>query len=284
MVKSYILTILIGLISFHVAEAGCPGNCEPNGKCVTGTRSVHCECDPGFTGSDCSFPYVQCDDGYTTCYNGAECVRSLSDKDPSDTDGRNEEYECDCDSIPNGTPFVIAQCQNPVDDVCERGVEISAYAFCTNSGSCREMVESGETHPGCKCPLEYEGRHCQYREGTAPPEELLLVWNDDPSDEDPFEEFEEEPTGTMGWVFISMSLVLIVAGGFAYFVFARLKKLSDDRTDVVGGDMRDRKSSFDDLRLENSFNDLHLEPGGFDDVGLGGAYSDDDDDIAKHII
>jgi hypothetical protein len=283
MVKSYILTVIIGLISFHVAEAECPGNCEPNGRCVTGTRSVHCECDVGFTGFDCSFPYEQCLDGYTTCYNGAECLRSLSDKE--DTGSKSQVYVCDCESIPDGTPFVIEQCENPVDDVCERGVEFSDYAFCTNSGSCRDSVESGEPHPGCKCPSEFEGRHCQYREGTAPPEELLLVWNDEPSDEDPLEDFVEEPTSTLGWVFISMALVLIVAGGFAYFVFARLKKLSVDRTVIVGGDMS-RKSSFDDLPLElEGFNDLHLEAEGFDDVGLGATrYSDDDDDIAHHII
>lgn len=254
-----------------MAEAGCPGNCEPNGKCVTGTRSIHCECNPGFAGSDCSFPYEQCADGYTACYNGAQCVRSLSDKDPSDTDGRTEEYECDCEMMPDSSPFVIEQCENPVDDVCERGVDLSEYAFCTNAGSCREKVDTGEIHPGCKCPLEYEGRHCQYRTGTAPPEELLLVWNDEPSDEDPIEEFEEVTSGTIGWILVGVSLLLIVSGGFAYFVFARLQQLSEDTTAVVGGGMRSRMNSLDDQSL--------------DDIMLGGGYSDDDDDeIAKHII
>lgn len=226
----YIIAGFLYLISCRVIEAGCPGNCEPNGKCVSGSRNVYCECNTGFTGADFSFPYELCPDGYTTCYNGAKCVRGLSSKQGSD-----QAFECDCTQIQDGSPFVIEQCENPVDDVCERGTHTSEHAFCTNDGICRNMVEKGEAHPGCKCPEEFEGRHCQYLVGTAPAEELFFVMNEEAGSEETSFIVAEE-TMEMGNVLVIMASILIIAGACSFIVFRRRQLLAAQRTEMMRKD------------------------------------------------
>mmetsp|Transcript_20521 Transcript_20521/g.50345 ORF Transcript_20521/g.50345 Transcript_20521/m.50345 type:complete len:298 (+) Transcript_20521:228-1121(+) len=257
----------------------CPSNCEPNGKCILSDDGspMHCECMVGFSGYDCSFPYEQCPDGFTTCYNGAKCTRGLSDKDGTDKDGRDDQpYVCDCEQMDNNpSQFVIEQCENPVDDVCEIGVKLSQYAFCTNSGKCLELVQSGEAHPGCDCPKEFEGRHCQYKEGTAPEAELMLVWNANPEEEedDPIDEMVTEPTKILVWIVVASLSVLLALAAFAFCVYARLKHVSEKRheksiTRIGVISLRDMSTDSKDEEK-------------FDDIVLGG-YSDDESD--KHII
>jgi len=242
----------------------CPNNCEPNGKCVAN----RCECTFGFTGGDCSFPYEQCPDGFTTCYNNAKCTPSPD----------SQSYHCDCNEIRNNPSlFVIEQCENPVDDVCEMGVSLSEYAFCTNSGMCLDLVDSSQAHPGCDCPEEFEGRHCQYLKGTAPPGELLLVWNQNEEDEDPLEEFAKESTKTLVWIVIASASILLLLATFAYMVYARLKQISDKNTEKKI--TRIGVISLRDISAHSN------EEEKFDDIILGSAdYSDDESDNAKYII
>ncbi|CAJ1954768.1 unnamed protein product [Cylindrotheca closterium] len=263
-------------------ELRCPGNCEPNGKCILNDSDgspVRCECNIGFAGADCSFPYEQCPDGFTTCYDGAKCSRGLSDKDAGDEDGRGDQtYTCDCEAMVGVSDFVIQQCENPLDDVCEMGVQLSEYAFCTNSGTCLKLIDSGEAHPGCDCPEEFEGRHCQYAAGTAPPAELMLVWNADPDEEgeDPMDEIAEEPTKILIWIVAASVSILAALGIFACCVYARLKNVSEKRHEksiTRIGVISIRDASTDSKDEEK-----------FDDIILGGGYSDDESDHHKHII
>jgi len=244
----------------------CPNNCEPNGKCVAN----RCKCNLGFAGADCSFPYEQCSDGFTTCYNNAKCTPS--------TDTGSQSFYCDCNKIPNNpSPIVTEQCENPVDDVCEMGVSLSHYAFCTNSGKCLKLVESGKPHPGCDCPKEFEGRHCQYLEGTAPPAELLLVWNKDEDDEDPLEEFTDGSTKILVWIIVASAVILLCLAFFAYMVYARLKQISDKN--MAKKITKIGVISLRDISLHSN------EEEKFDDIILGPSdYSDDESDNAKHII
>lgn len=260
----------------------CPSNCEPNGKCILSEDGVaiRCQCNFGFAGADCSFPYEQCPDGFTICYDGAKCTRGLSDKDPTDTDGRDNDqpYVCDCEEMDNNpSAFVIEQCEAPVDDVCEIGVPLSRYAFCTNSGKCLEQVETGEAHPGCDCPKEFEGRHCQYPAGTAPLGELMLVWNADPDEEmeDPIDEIVEEPAKILIWIVVASVSILLALAAFACCVYARLKGLSEKRheksiTRIGVISLRDMST---DSKDEEKFDDIVL-----------GAFSEEDDEDHKHII
>jgi hypothetical protein len=244
MPSNSILAALLFLATTRISEAGCPGNCEPNGKCVSGSRNVYCECKPGFTGSDCSFPYEQCPDGYTTCLNGAKCVSTISN---------NEVYQCDCTQIPDATPFKIDQCKNPIDDICEKGVKVSEHAFCTNDGICRSMVEQGEQHPGCECPEEYEGRHCQYAAGSAPPEELLLVWNEE-SDATMLMYTDNDMDRTdVGASMVVAGCILIFVGGFSFFVFHRLSQLSAEQNDK-----KNANKLLSDLRKTGDMTDMNF--------------------------
>lgn len=238
MLTSKFLYLLLCILSSKFAKSECPFNCEPYGKCESGSVNLYCKCESGYAGSDCSFPYETCDDGFTKCYNGAKCTRSVSFKDPDDHDGRGEEFECDCSEMPQASPFQIEQCEDPIDDICEIGKDISDHAFCTNSGKCLRMIEEGERHPGCECNKNYEGRHCQYRKGYAPAAELALVQED----------LQNAKNGvkrhSSGNVVFVVLLVLSIFGAFWFAVFKRLKQLSEARKAAV------IEEHLDDLNLE----------------------------------
>jgi hypothetical protein len=161
-------------------DASCSIDCGGNGHCYDG----ECQCDPGYAGADCSFPYQLCPDNIMQCFGtGAVCVSSLTGGggggggDRSDSSRQHAanglpSYSCDCKAVPKSTTFQIEQCEHPANEVCEEGQSISEYAFCTNGGTCIEVRAQGQPHAGCKCPTDFEGRHCQYRKGTAPAYEL----------------------------------------------------------------------------------------------------------------
>ena len=230
--------LFLCILSSRGINGGCPFDCEPNGTCESGNVNVFCKCNAGYAGSDCSLPYEICADGYTKCYNGATCIRAVSNKDPDDPDGRSEEYECDCSQMPNGTPFEIAQCENPVEDVCEKGLTLSEHAFCTNAGTCIRRVEIGEQHPGCICTDQYEGRHCQYRKGEAPEAELALVQKDLKKGDG----IQENPAGD---VFLVILIVLLIFGGLWFAVMKRVQGLSEQRKEAAIQD------AMGDLQLED---------------------------------
>ena len=150
----------------------CPNDCVPNGFC--GDNGI-CNCDSGYAGADCSFPFEQCPDGIMTCFNGAKCRRFSMRQDVD-----KSSYECDCSSV-EASQFQIEECENPESEVCEEGQLQSEYAFCTNGGKCIAMIRHGEPHSGCICDEEFEGRHCQYRKGEAPDVELKLAYEENRS-------------------------------------------------------------------------------------------------------
>jgi EGF-like domain len=198
----FTVTTLVMVLVLSVCEAvssnDCPADCEPNGVCQEG----ECVCDPGFAGADCSFPFQSCPDGIMQCFGtGAICVPiSLREQELEEErqhpvnggqgtttdDGLGEpRYKCDCSAVPDASPFQIAQCENPKSQVCEEGQQTSDYAFCTNSGTCVATIRQGMPHAGCHCGDEFEGRHCQYRKGTAPTFELQLAYQEEKNDLDP---------------------------------------------------------------------------------------------------
>ena len=228
----------------------CPDNCEPFGKCVSG----ECHCHPGFDGMDCSFPYVYCPDGITTCYNGATC-KAVSTH-PDQMTG-NIKYECDC-STAYGLSFVEgSQCEHPQSEVCEESgindvVKKSEYAFCTNGGTCKKYVKKGENHAGCVCDnTNFEGRHCQYEKGRAPKEELRIAnRNGDGSKSS----IKVKHTGITK--FIKFLIVVIVGGVIGYFVTITYRNYIIDT------------QCQDHVRVEETLRDLKLT-----------ASTDDMDDI-----
>jgi hypothetical protein len=208
-----VLTTILDTIQAGPLD-NCPLDCGPNGHCFDG----ECSCDSGFAGADCSFPYEHCPDQIMQCFGtGAKCVKDNNNDDSSrqhaaDGDSsRIPQYSCHCDTDVNVDAFEIQQCETPTSQHCEEGTLLSEYAFCTNGGTCRAVVRNGERHAGCHCPPGFEGRHCQYKQGTAPSYELQYGVNSSTGALDAFVKF-----------IISIVCLSLVAG-FAYIVYHNYK-------------------------------------------------------------
>jgi len=144
------------------------GECVPSlcdhGSCIDG----ECQCDPNYSGADCSIPFETCEDGERTCFNGSTCVRN-NQRDPNTN---KYKYHCDCTKAVGVSSFAGIQCRQQATSYCVLGRTESEYAFCTNGGTCVRVVENGKSHPGCHCSDDFEGAHCQYLRGQAPADDL----------------------------------------------------------------------------------------------------------------
>jgi hypothetical protein len=165
---------------------------------VTDTRSCgdscqeSCKCAPSYYGFDCSFRAETCPDDVLgakedahECLNGGTCYR-VSEPAVNGEVGEgggtgggsaspvNSYYRCDCRrAYGDAGTYAGPQCEYLAEVSCEQGVPKSTYAFCVNGGRCNATVPTGSPFGGCACPVGYEGRHCQYPYGTAPPDELV---------------------------------------------------------------------------------------------------------------
>lgn len=202
--SSFFPLLLVVLLSLESVVGLCPAGCELNGVCEDGV----CKCNPGFAGGDCAFPFQTCPDGIMMCFNGALCdLISIRQQE----EGKSR-YQCDCSTVPEASPFQISECDEPDAEICQKDVPFSSYAFCTNGGTCVKTVSTGEPHAGCVCPDEFEGRHCQYRKGTAPEAELILAHS----------QKEHNVEGFL--LFLILCISAMVLGGFGYMVY-HLKQL-----------------------------------------------------------
>eukprot|EP00538_Stauroneis_constricta_P002701 CAMPEP_0119554574 /NCGR_PEP_ID=MMETSP1352-20130426/7031_1 /TAXON_ID=265584 /ORGANISM="Stauroneis constricta, Strain CCMP1120" /LENGTH=263 /DNA_ID=CAMNT_0007601187 /DNA_START=23 /DNA_END=814 /DNA_ORIENTATION=+ len=216
-------------------DIACPGNCEPNGECIEGT----CKCDSGFAGADCSFPFVICPNGELACFDGAICKSRNEDNVAFE----DRHYQCDCRKAFDESKFAIEQCENPDSMTCEEDTSISEYAFCTNGGTCREVVRKGEAHAGCNCPPDFEGRHCQYAKGTAPAAELALTQSDSKS--------RKAKVGSISDFLIAI-IVIGVVGFFGFMVYKKTigsPGTTSDDSDILPPSMV--KKSLDDTMDED---------------------------------
>lgn len=159
---------LITLVSLlNIASANCRDDNCIEGSCIEG----NCQCSPGFLGDDCSIPFTICEDGERSCFNGSECERN----NERDSVTGKYKYHCDCSKAFGLSSFAGQQCEFSATATCQHDVAVSEYTFCTNGGMCVETVSEGQEHQGCDCTAEFEGLHCQYLTGDAPPEELAAV-------------------------------------------------------------------------------------------------------------
>lgn len=159
-----VLRSFLCLVALAVAVGGecIPSMCD-HGTCIDGD----CQCEPNYSGADCSIPFETCEDGERTCFNGSTCVRN-NQRDPVTN---KYKYHCDCTKAIGVSSFAGLQCRQQATAYCILGRTQSQYAFCTNGGECIREVVDGQAHPGCRCTDDFEGQHCQYIKGTAPPED-----------------------------------------------------------------------------------------------------------------
>ena len=84
------------------------------------------------------------------------------------------------------------------------------------------IVRRGEPHAGCHCPRDFEGRHCQYRKGTAPAYELNYASS------------KSNHGGVDALVKTMIALVcLAVLWGFGYIVYLNFKKKQQKEIDAA---------------------------------------------------
>ena len=223
------LSLLLCLSWLGCVSSVCTPSVCHHGSCIEG----ECQCDPLFTGPDCSVPFEVCPDGDRQCFNGSECVRNNEKNAVTKKYG----YHCDCSKAFGVSSYAGLQCEYSATQVCEFGQSKSTYAFCTNGGTCKDTVVRGQAHPGCDCGNDFEGQHCQYLRGTAPPQDLLV--NDD------------EPQGGnalsgVATFFIVVSSVTVV-GLFGYNVWRlrRNRKEQDDTTTEDANDLEFKQATTD---------------------------------------
>jgi hypothetical protein len=85
------------------------------------------------------------------------------------------------------------------------------------------MTREGKPHRGCLCGKEYEGRHCQYKEGTAPESELAYMREQ--------EAIMNEDSGLSGVGIFFVLLAVLGAFGGVGFVLRRHYQLHGMETD-----------------------------------------------------
>jgi len=117
----------------------------------------HCICPEGWVGIECDHKAEICGENEHICLHGSTCVKN------------NKKHGCDCSAtdehIAEGDHPLFAgdSCQHPATDICMNTEDYPGRPlyFCVNQGSCRAYVTVNDDFPGCDCPQEWTGPHCE---------------------------------------------------------------------------------------------------------------------------
>lgn len=160
--------------------------CENGGVCANGAKDLgsfhdtisdvahlnqtfdsehfaHCVCPEGFVGLTCQHKVEVCGNEEHVCLHGSTCVEH-----------ENGKHTCDCSQADenigsNHKPvFAGDSCQYRGTDICTIGDEYPGKPlyFCVNGGICNARVAADQQDPGCSCPDNYTGPHCEVRNRT----------------------------------------------------------------------------------------------------------------------
>jgi len=171
----------------HTKSDKCDLKCANGGYCHISTikdQMTHndnlperCICPDGFTGITCDLTVQECEadeDGNTLqCKNGSPCVTEV-------LSNGTETRVCDCNQAYDASVFAGQECEHPATMYCTTGGTMSKLSFCTNGGTClKNIAKSDSDHPGCDCPVEFSGKHCEHFVGlsrTSPKKETTKQW------------------------------------------------------------------------------------------------------------
>lgn len=170
-------------------DAQCSLQCQNGGQCRAGMKDnslieklgkgisdynathhselfEHCVCPHNFFGIECEHKLEICPGGDHVCLHGSQCIA----ENEGGTDGAEKKYSCDCDSAFDSLEKYAGKfCQYTSTDICTKngqpGMGKANFAFCVNNGICKDKVNDGEDPPGCWCPDNFYGPHCEYLEG-----------------------------------------------------------------------------------------------------------------------
>ena len=143
---------------------------------VDGSK-YYCECPLGYIGHDCAVEVKECtsqrEDLVHSCYFGSECIEADNEY------GLLDKF-CDCSSA-HGDDKVVAglMCQYSSSAICNDDVSLNdlstTSAFCTNGGTCKNIVSSDENFSGCHCEEgKWDGKHCEFADGVLKDDALDL--------------------------------------------------------------------------------------------------------------
>lgn len=258
-------TALFLLISS--TKSACPPNddCGPFGVCITDSNACtivnssqfcerRCSCYPGYYGDDCSFVVEICPasasgtNGQQMCFNGGTCVEQQVQSGGTWV----TEYTCNCATAAgDAAVYAGSRCEFPGETSCEAGMRMSSYAFCVNGGRCIATVQPGQPAAGCDCVGLFEGRHCQYAYGTAPPQELLYA----PA--------RKKGGLSGGMIFLIVLLSIGFLGGMFFWMYRKSRADHREAADpAVNGNaptMAGIQASMKETEGENDEHDLALE-------------------------
>jgi hypothetical protein len=175
--------------------------------------------------------FTTCPDGHK-CFNGSLCTENTFDEGS---------YYCDCEesSLDDNQAVAGLSCEHVATSYCTYNQEVSMTSFCTNRGTCKAIVSSGEAHLGCDCPPEYEGAHCQFVKGT-----LANVPNTWPgaANDDGTQNWGSNSSGGKGKLSGGVTAVIVLiclglVGAVGYF-FVYKKKKTSSTTVIASPDLQ----------------------------------------------
>jgi len=208
----------------------------------------HCVCPEGFTGLTCELEADHCGNGEHVCLHGSTCMKSATGK-----------WSCDCPSAFTEDRKVAGKfCQHHHTSTCTPDQQPKIYrgptsfAFCVNDGVCKDIVVEGEVHPGCDCPDDYTGEHCELLKAHHPDYEPPITKIPSTGSED-----DEKKAAFMYVVLILSSLLLIAS--VAYLM--RMKARERRRRDIIERSQIHQKQTgmtANEVEIEEEFDEIEL--------------------------
>jgi hypothetical protein len=129
------------------------------------------------------------------------------------------------------------------------------------------MTREGQPHKGCLCNSDYEGRHCQFKEGSMPASELAYL-----KEQGAINDKENESLSGVA-IFFILLLCFGLFGGVGFVLYRQYQHTN-------GVEMDTGSRNVDSPVIPEDDHDLQLDKGGFGKKD--GEHNDGDEDEPMH--